>query len=151
MPSVDRGRAHLRVGVLAIGVFVVLLLAGVDRVASAALPVAIGLLACAAVARGVLWTRFGERQATARRYLEPLSVWCVVAVVVYVIARIAAGDLALGSFALAVALGGVAMLLWLGEQQPVAAEAQPVADPEPPPRAEEPERVAEPARLWSRG
>ena len=49
-------------------------------VARAALPVAIGLLACTAAAAAVLWSRFDDAQAQrlARQYLEPLSTWCPV-------------------------------------------------------------------------
>ena len=127
--------------------------AALHDVGSVALPVAIVLLAGTGVARAVLFTRLGDERAraTARRYLRPLSVWCIGAAFVYIVARIAVGALALGSFALAVALGGVAVLLWLADHEPVPSEPAPVGDPEPPQWAEPPREVAEPPRLWSRG
>ena len=64
-----------------------------STVATAALPVAIGLLVFAALARAIVWTGFGDEQAreTARRHLEPLCVWCLGALGVYVFAHSAGG------------------------------------------------------------
>jgi hypothetical protein len=113
------------------------------RPPTAALPVAVGLLAFAALARAVLWTGFADAQAqrTARRHLEPLSLWCIGALAVYVFARSAAGDSWLGAFAVAAALGAVALALWRGgNQQRAAAEngGARVADAPAPPPAEPP-------------
>lgn len=89
-------------------------------VASAVLPVAIELFACAAVARAVLWSGFGDAQSqlTARRYLEPLCAWCLGASAVYAFARTAAGGSLTGSFGLGIVLGAAALVLWFVEPQP---------------------------------
>jgi hypothetical protein len=114
-----------------------------SAVASAALPVAIGLLVCAAMARAVLWTGFGDEQAqqTARRHLEPLCVWCLGALAVYVFAHSAGG----GSWVVAFLVGGVlataATGLWLaGDDEPAPAASEPPA-PAPP---------SDSGSLWSR-
>jgi hypothetical protein len=147
-----------------------------DHVASAALPVAIGLLVLAAASRMIRWTGFGDAQAqqTARRYLEPLSVWCLVALAVRVLARGAAGGSWIGRFVVAVALGAVALGLWLaGDRTRAPGSAEDAGTPveQTPPRAGTPARVetpdraaaerppweadtadgVAPGRLWSRG
>ena len=106
------------------------------HVAGAALPVAIGLLACAVVARGVLWTDFGDAQArrTARLYLAPLCTWGLGVLVVYVFARSAAGDSLLGSLAVGGLLGAAGLALRLGDEEEEEAAAEPVAAADPPPR-----------------
>jgi hypothetical protein len=117
----------------------------VSAVASAALPVAIGLLVCAALARAILRTHFGDEQAqeSARRHLEPLCVWCLGALAVWVFAHSAAG----GSWVVAFIVGGVlatvATGLWLagGEDAPAAPPAPESPAPAPPP---------EERSLWSR-
>lgn len=82
-------------------------------VARAALPVAIGLLTCAAAAAAVLWTRFDDTQAQrlARQYLEPLSTWCLVALATHTLALGAAGEASVLSLVLPLALGAAAVLL----------------------------------------
>lgn len=113
-----------------------------SAVAAAALPVAIGLLVCAAMARAVLWTGFGDEQAreTARRHLEPLCVWSLGALAVYVFAHSAAG----GSWVIAFLVGGVlaaaATGLWLTGDDDTPAVPEPPA-PAPPPDS---------GSLWSR-
>ena len=82
-------------------------------VARAALPVAIGLLTCAAAAAAVLWSRFDDAQAQrlARQYLEPLSTWCLVALATHTLALGAAGEASVLSLVLPLALGAAAVLL----------------------------------------
>jgi len=82
-------------------------------VARAALPVAIGLLTCAAAAAAVLWTRFDDTQAQrlARQYLEALSTWCLVALATHTLALGAAGEASVLSLVLPLALGAAAVLL----------------------------------------
>ena len=117
-----------------------------STVATAALPVAIGLLVCAALARAIVWTGFGDEQAreTARRHLEPLCVWCLGALGVYVFAHSAGGGSWVGAFLVGGVLGAVATGLWLAgddEPAPVAPSA-----PEPPAPAPPPDEGS----LWSR-
>ena len=59
------------------------------HVADASLPVAIGLLLLATAAHGTLLAH--RDHAGARRYLEPLSTWCLVALATHTLALIAAG------------------------------------------------------------
>jgi H+/Cl- antiporter ClcA len=125
------------------------------HVASAALPVAIGLLVCAAAARAVLWWGLGDQeiQAQAREHLEPLCVWCLGALVVYVFARTATGGSLLTSLFVGSALGAVILALWQGAQEPAPTQEQ-VAEPppEPPAPAEPPPPDERPRQgLWSRG
>jgi hypothetical protein len=122
------------------------------HVAGAALPVAIALLACAAVARAVLSTDFGDAQAqrTARLYLEPLCTWGLGALVVLVFARSAAGDSLLGSLAIGGVLGAAGIALRVGDD-----EEDEVAAPEPAPAAaaESPRPPAPPGverPLWAK-
>src|SRR5215212_4230502 len=110
-----------------------------DKIATASLPVAVGLFILAALARAALWPGAGDTRV-AEEYLEPLATWCLIAVVVHTVALGGVGDLSVGNLALPVVLALGAALL-----RPSPAEAPPSrpAEPEPPP--------AEPARgLWSR-
>jgi hypothetical protein len=103
--------------------------------AGASLPVAVGLLALAVAARGVLWAGIdhGPAQRVAERYLDPLALWCLVAVAVHTVALGAAGDADAFSFALPLALGVGAVLV------------RPARDvPEPTERTQRPERVDQP-------
>jgi len=106
-------------------------------VARAALPVAIGLLVCAAAAAAVLWSRFDDAQAQrlARQYLEPLSTWCLVALATHTLALGAAGEASVLSLVLPLALGAAAVLV------------RTAADPSPRPAPAEPmkRRAAAPA------
>jgi hypothetical protein len=113
------------------------------HVAAAALPVAIGLLIATGAARAVLAMRLGDQQAqrTARRHLDPLAVWCVIAAGADVLATGAAGDASLGAFAAPIAIAAVAGVLRSLEDEPDGEPASPApAAPAPPP----------PARQWSR-
>jgi len=82
-------------------------------VARAALPLAIGLLACTAAAAAVLWSRFDDAQAQrlARQYLEPLSTWCLIALATHTLALGAAGEASVLSLVLPLALGAAAVVL----------------------------------------
>jgi hypothetical protein len=112
-------------------------------VARAALPVAIGLLVCAAAAAAVRWSRFDDAQAQrlARQYLEPLSTWCLVALATHTLALGAAGEASVLSLVLPLALGAAAVLVRTAtESAPRPAAAEPVkrgaaAAPAPPPPA----------------
>jgi hypothetical protein len=97
-------------------------------VARAALPVAIGLLTCAAAARAVLWSGFDDAQAQrlARQYLAPLCTWCLVALATHVVALGAAGEASVLSLLFPLALGAAAaMLRWAPERDTDAAAAAP--------------------------
>jgi hypothetical protein len=113
-----------------------------DDIASASLPVAVGLLVLAAIARAALWAQLDDArvQRLAAQYLEPLATWSVIAILVHAVALGGAGELSAGGvgLALAIAFGGV--LLRPGESP---------APPEP--AAVEPAAPAErPGGLWSR-
>ena len=138
-----------------------------STVAHAALIVSLALLLCAAVACGVQMAQVKDAQAQrlARLYLDPLSTWCLAAVVAYALALVASGDSSLLSLALPLGLGVAAALLrWSDEPhegaEPAAmtarrpATASPVAAARPAP-ADAPAPVATPVRpasgsLWSR-
>jgi hypothetical protein len=97
------------------------------HIATAALPVAIVLAACAGAARAVLWTAAGDAQLqrNARQHLEPLCLWCLAATGVFLFARAAAGGAGLGAFLLAIVVAGVALAVWMagdGEGPRVAAD-----------------------------
>jgi len=98
-------------------------------VARAALPVAVGLLACTAAAAAVLWSRFDDAQAQrlARQYLEPLSTWCLVALATHTLALGAAGEASVLSLVLPLALGAAAVLVrTAADSSPRPAPAEPV-------------------------
>ena len=97
-----------------------------STVAHAALIVSLVLLLLAAVACGVQMTQVKDAQAQrlARLYLEPLSTWCLAAVVVYALALVASGNSQALSLALPVGLGVAAALLrWSDEPHETAAAA----------------------------
>jgi hypothetical protein len=117
-------------------------------VASASLPVAIGLLALAATARAVLWARLDHApaQRLAQHHLEPLSTWCLVAVAVNTAAVGAAGDAGVVSLALPLCLGVAAVMLRsAGERDAPAAAAPAKARPRPAPGTTAPAAPAPPA------
>jgi len=108
-------------------------------VARASLPVAILLLVLAGSARAALWAQIDEPRAVrlARRYLEPLSTWCLVAVATNLFAVSAAGKAGVLSLGLPLALGAAALML-----RPTGEEERPAAvKPEP----RRPARAAAPA------
>jgi hypothetical protein len=123
--------------------------------AHAALIVAIGLLVLAAAAcviqmaqvRDARWRRL------ARLYLDPLSTWCMAAVIVHALTTVAAGDIVALELVLPIGIGIAAFLLRWADEPHEAAE--PAAAP---PAAAASPRVAAPApvrpangSLWSRG
>ena len=121
--------------------------------ARATLPVALALLIFAGVARAVLWARVDDLRAQrlARRYLEPLATWCLIAVAAHVLALGAAGELAVMTLVLPLVVGTVAMLLRTESAAPEAAAEAAVATPAPA-AAPAPARVAPPSptgSLWA--
>jgi hypothetical protein len=122
-------------------------------VARASLPVAIALLAFTAVARAALWADDPAFVRVGRRYLEPLSVWCLAAVGVQLFAVVAAGDAGALSLLLPIAMGAAAALLRPSEEAaPAPAAAPQAAAPRkrpsaPAPSPSEPVPSA-PASLW---
>jgi hypothetical protein len=97
-------------------------------VARASLPVAIALLAFTAVARAALWADDPAIVRVGRKYLEPLSIWCLGAVGVQLFAVVAAGDAGAFSLLLPIAMGAAAALLRPSEEEtpaPVAARSTP--------------------------
>jgi hypothetical protein len=124
-----------------------------SAVASAALPVAIGLLVCAAAARAVLWTGFDDAdlQRLAREYLDPVGTWGLGAVGVYLFARTAADGMSIGTFFVASVLAAALLAVWRLQEEEATVEEEPIAHDEP---TLESEAAADPApqgRLWSRG
>src|SRR5215207_845165 len=81
-----------------------------DDLARASWPVAILLVIFAGTARALLWAQIDDPDALriARQYLEPLATWCVVAVATHLLALGAAGDLAVTTLMLPLAVGAVA-------------------------------------------
>jgi nucleoid-associated protein YgaU len=125
-------------------------------VARASLPVAIALLAFTAVARAALWADDPAFVRVGRRYLEPLSVWCLGAVGVQLFAVVAAGDAGALSLLLPIAMGAAAALLRPSEEAAPAPAAAPqaaaprkraAAPSAPAPSPSEPVPSA-PASLW---
>jgi hypothetical protein len=126
-------------------------------ISTAALPVAIGLLTFTALARVALWVEDAEIQRLARRYLDPLSTWCLVAACVHTVAMAGAGEAAGGSLALVLGIAAAAVwLAWtfdeqVAEQREGPAEAVldvPPAGPEPAPQPVRP--LAPDEALWAR-
>lgn len=115
-----------------------------DHVATASLPVAIGLLVLAAVARAALWAQLDDArvQRLAAQYLEPLATWSVIAALVNAVALGGSGELGFGGLALALAIAFAAMMLRPGTDAAVAA-------PQPEPEPAEP-AAPRPGGLWSR-
>ena len=127
-----------------------------SHVASAALPVALGLLVCAAAARAALRWDFGDEQVqrVVRDHLEPLCLWCLGALVVYVFARSASGGSLLTSLFIGASLGAAILAIWQVDEEPAHEEHEVVeptaaipAEPPPPPAPVDPPRQG----LWSRG
>jgi hypothetical protein len=123
-------------------------------VARASLPIAIALLAFTAVARAALWADDPAFVRVGRRYLEPLSVWCLGAVGVQLFAVVAAGDPGALSLLVPIAMGAAAALLRPSEEAApaaapkAAAPRQRAAAPSAPaPSPSEPVPAA-PASLW---
>jgi hypothetical protein len=125
----------------------------VSVVATAALLVAIGLLVLAAAACTVQMTAIKNPRTRrlAHLYLDPLSVWCMAAVVVHALAVVAAGEVAALELALPIGIGVAAFLLrWADEPPEAAAPASPAGAPSaPPPEPRTPVRPAS-GSLWSR-
>lgn len=123
-----------------------------SAVANASFPVAVGLLICAAIARGVLWAEVDDApaQRLSRQYLEPLSTWSLIALATHIVAWIAAGDGNLVWLVLPLGLGVVAALLRSAgeaeERAQVEPEAQPLAASAPTPAP----APAPSGHLWAR-
>ena len=97
-------------------------------VARASLPVALALLAFTAVARAALWADDPAIVHVGRKYLEPLSIWCLGAVGVQLFAVVAAGEAGALSLLLPIAMGAAAALLRPSEEEtpaPAAARSKP--------------------------
>jgi len=136
-----------------------------DDLARASWPVAILLVIFAGTARALLWAQIDDPDALriARQYLEPLATWCVVAVATHLLALGAAGDLAVTTLMLPLAVGAVAMLLRAQSAGPEAAAEAAVtaaapaatrapASPPAPAAAPAPRQAASPAptgSLWA--
>lgn len=117
--------------------------------ATAALLVAIGLLVLAASACVVQMTPVEDERLRrlARLYLDPLSTWCLAAVVVHALATVAAGDIVALKLVLPIGIGVAAFLLrWADEPHEVVDEAPPAS---PAPRPAAPVRPTT-GSLWSR-
>jgi hypothetical protein len=136
-------------------------MSAMDDVAHAALPVAVALLAGAAVARAVVWARVDDDRAQrlADRYLEPLCTWSVIAVGVQLFALVTGGDTGVRALAVPLAVGTIAALLRPndGADADAPADTEPAAAPAAPAPPLAPEPSAAPAaasrpaeRLWSR-
>jgi hypothetical protein len=124
-----------------------------DRVPTASLAVAIGLLVAAVAARALVSADDAGLRQTARVYLEPLCVWCLIAVVVHGVALGATGTASVGSIALILVVAAGAVALQAGDEKaPAEAAPEPPAAPAPaaptppPPAASS----ARPGSLWSR-
>jgi hypothetical protein len=123
-------------------------------IAHASLPVAIALLILAAAACGAQWAQLDHARAQrlALLYLEPLSTWCLAAVVTYAVALVAAGHTGVLSLVFPVCVGVAALML--------RATSEPDEDDEPalekePPASAPPAPVVAPTRastgpLWSK-
>lgn len=98
-----------------------------SHVAGAALPVAIGLLVLTAAARASLWAEMDH--TLARRYLEPLSTWCLIAVATHTIALGAAGDARLGTLVFPLGLGIAAAALRPAGEADEASAIEPEKQP----------------------
>jgi hypothetical protein len=130
----------------------------VSTAAEAALIVAIGLLVLAATACVIQMAPVQDARLRrlARLYLDPLSTWCMAAVIVHALATVAAGDIVALELVLPIGIGVAAFLLrWADEpHEPEAVE--PVTSPPAPPAASPGVAASAPVRpakgsLWSRG
>jgi hypothetical protein len=131
----------------------------VSTAATAALLVAIGLLVLAAAACAVQMTpvRDARLRRLARLYLDPLSTWCLAAVVVHALTTVAAGDVVALELVLPIGIGIAAFLLrWADEPADAPAPSAPVpgrttTSPSPAPTARTVEHSPAPARTgWRR-
>ena len=136
------------------------------HVADAALPVAVALLVLTAVARGVLWAGIeGDERRIARRHLEPLATWCLIAAGAYAFAICAAGKAGVLPLAAALLLALAAVLMRSDKTETAAVRAEepkpaPVRTEEPKPHGrtpapaaslwDEPTENAKPTGLWAR-
>jgi hypothetical protein len=127
------------------------------HISAAALPVAIGLLTATALARVALWLEDADTRRLARQYLDPLSVWCLVAIGVHAVALAGAGDAGAGSLAIALAIAAAAVWLPWTVSEPVAEPRGAPEDAVPDPLVGEPVPPPEPVRplgsdeaLWAR-
>jgi hypothetical protein len=125
-----------------------------DDVAGAALPVAIGLLILAAVARAVLWAQIDDAdvQRVARQYVEPLATWCLVAAGTQAVAVGAAGNAGLLPLVLPIGIGVAAVLLRSAGETDHPAEITPAERPARPEPTRPAPAAAEPSpagRLWA--
>jgi hypothetical protein len=106
-----------------------------DDVAGAAMPVAVVLLVLAVAARAVLWAELDHPPARriARQYLEPLTTWCLIALVTYAVGLGAAGKASLLTLGVPLVLAAVAILLRPGEhaEEPARVEADDRPAPAP--------------------
>ena len=121
-----------------------------DNVATASLPVAVGLLILSVIAGGVLWTGLEDEwaQRLARLYLEPVTTWCLIALGTYTVARLAGGDGGPLSVVLPLTLAFVAVLLRsIGESKEELVEVEPAVAPPAAPMVPVPTSSG---NLWSR-
>jgi hypothetical protein len=118
------------------------------HVANAALPVAVGLLVLAAAAQGMLLAQ--REHAGARRYLEPLSTWCLIALGTHALALIAAGRAGVFSLSVVLALAAGALLLRSAAETSEPAGDEPAAPPLAPPVTPPPPQPAASGHLWAR-
>ena len=108
--------------------------------AGASLTVAIGLLVLVVTAAVVLWAQVDDPRAQrlARRCLEPLSTWCLVALGTHTLALGMAGDLGVLSLALPLVLGAAAVALRSAAEAGAPRQAARTARAAAPPRAASP-------------
>jgi hypothetical protein len=121
----------------------------VDHIYAAALPVAVGLLILAAFARAALWTPLADDdlRRIARQYLEPLTTWCLIAVITYGIGLGLAAKASLPSLGLMLGIAAVAALL-----RPAGPAEEPEAatvEQERPPVPEAPAAAPPAGSLWT--
>jgi hypothetical protein len=125
-----------------------------DRAPTASLAVAVGLLVAAVGARALLlWADDAGVRRTARLYLEPLCVWCLIAVVVHGVALGAAGTASVGSIALLLVVAAAAVALQAGDENASPGDepaAPPATSPPAPAAPPPPEASSRAGSLWSR-
>ena len=119
--------------------------------AHASLPVAIGLLVLAAAACGVQWAEVDHPRAQrlALLYLEPLSTWCLAAVVTYAVALVAAGHTGVMSLVFPVCVGFAALMLRASGEPDEVVVSEPLPEAAPAAPAAPPVRATT-GSLWSR-
>jgi hypothetical protein len=123
-----------------------------SHVASASLPVALGLLVLTAAARAVMWADVDDARLArvARDHLGPLSTWCLIFAALHAVALGAAGELGAGNGGVALIVAAAAVLL---RTETGAAAEEPDDAPEWARAAREPVAAptgAAPARsLWA--